>query len=135
MLYVCKRSFRLWAYTVSHSSLILRSELKAKDQEGFSDELSFNIDIEFWDVTYLNIPCELSGLEIKEVHYKTFPFPINPEILEFDRKVFEIKSDSRKYYIIAYGILIGQNNWIGFDRIFSNRLNLEHDKILLKYSE
>lgn len=47
------RLFKIWAYTVSHNFLILRSTLKYPDQEGYNDSFKYNIDIEFSAVAYL----------------------------------------------------------------------------------
>ncbi|MCS3533012.1 hypothetical protein [Chryseobacterium sp. JUb7] len=47
-------------------------------------------------------------------------------------KIFELKSEKSKYYIIAGGVLIGKNKWINQDRIFNYDSNLEHDKILFQ---
>lgn len=41
-----KRNFKLWAYTVSHSSLLLRSEMRYSDQDEF-EIYTCNIDLEF----------------------------------------------------------------------------------------
>lgn len=66
-LYYSKRVFKLWAYIVSHSSLLLRSEMKYPDQENYTGSTSFNIDLEFWAVSYIDISINLYKVEIKEV--------------------------------------------------------------------
>lgn len=126
------RKFRLWSYTVSHSSLILRSEMKYPDQDNYSESLSSNIDLEFWAVSYINIPSDILGINIREIKEEVLPKEINRELLRFDMKIFELKSEESNYYIIAGGILIGKNKWINQDRIFNYGSNLKHDEILFQ---
>ncbi|WP_419869893.1 hypothetical protein [Chryseobacterium sp. CT-SW4] len=129
------RTFKLWAYIVSHSSLLIRSEMKYPDQEEYSDPTSYNIDLEFWAVRYINIPSILYELSIKEIMMEELPEEINKDFLKYDMKVFEIISGDRKYYIIAGGVLIGENKWGNQDRILNLNLNLKHDEILFQSEE
>ncbi|MCY1660772.1 hypothetical protein [Chryseobacterium sp. SL1] len=131
-IYNSNRKFRIWAYTVSHSSLLLRSEMKYPDQDNYSDSTSSNIDIEFWAVNYINLPSDFFGIHIREITSEELPKEIDKELLKFDMKIFEFISAKSKYYIIAGGILIAQNKWINQDRIFNYGSNLEHDKILFQ---
>ncbi|SEW40258.1 hypothetical protein SAMN05421841_2685 [Chryseobacterium wanjuense] len=131
-LYKSNRKFRIWAYMVSHSSLILRSEMKYPDQDDYAESISSNIDIEFWAVSYINLPSDLLGINIREITSEALPKEINKDLLIFDMRIFELKSDESKYYVIAGGILIGENKWINQDRIFNYDSNLKHDKILFQ---
>jgi hypothetical protein len=122
------RKFKLWAYTVSHSFLILRSPLKFSDEEGYSDFYDYNIDIEFSAVAYLDIPNMLRDIQIHELSINV------PKKLEYYKKklgfkVFEIQSESNFYYIVAGGYRIGKNKWISEDRI--QDMSLEYDEILI----
>jgi hypothetical protein len=130
IIYNSNRKFRIWAYTVSHSSLLLRSEMKYPDQDNYTESLSYNIDLEFWAVSYINIPSDILGISIREITAEALPKEINKELLIFDMKIFELKSGESKYYIIAGGLLIGKNKWINNDRIFNSDLNLEYDEII-----
>lgn len=56
MIFYSNRKFKMWAYVVSHSSLLLRSEMKYPDQDDYSEDEGYNIDLEFWAVSYMNIP-------------------------------------------------------------------------------
>lgn len=129
-IYNSNRKFRIWAYTVSHSSLILRSEMKYPDQDNYSENISYNIDLEFWAVSYINVSSDLIGINIREITEEMLPKEINRELLRFDMKIFELKSEESNYYIIAGGILIGKNKWISQDRIFNYSSNLKHDEII-----
>ena len=131
MLYQSKRDFKIWGYTVSHSSLLLRSNMKFSDEENYSKDTCFNIDIEFWDVTYIGIPVFLNNIAIKEITIDLLPSGIDKNLCRFDRKIFEFTVDHNKYLIIAGGLLIGTNHWVSEDRIFDYHLNLEHDNIII----
>ncbi|WP_185287477.1 hypothetical protein [Chryseobacterium lactis] len=130
MIFYSNRKFKMWAYIVSHSSLLLRSEMKYPDQDDYSENTSYNIDLEFWTVSYINIPTYLYGITIKEITEKELPVSIDKELLKYNMKIFELESTGRKYHIIAGGLLVGKNSWINQDRIFDYNLNLEHDEIL-----
>jgi len=82
------RTFRLWAYSISHNYLVLRSPKVEADQLDCEESLSSNIDIEFITVQYIDISCLLSNIEMKEL------IEISDKYKKYkDFKVFEIKSD------------------------------------------
>ena len=130
--YNSSRTFKLWAYIVSHSSLLIRSEMQYPDQENYSEETGYNIDLEFWALNYIDIPSKLNKLTIKEIGEQELPPKINRDLLIHDMKIFQLESNESKYYIIAGGLLIGKNRWENKDRIFDYNSNLEHDEILVK---
>lgn len=123
------RVFKIWSYTVSHNSLILRSPQKFTDMEDYSVSMSYNIDIEFSDVNYIDIPTDLYNLTIKEIK-KNADIPTN--LLHFKTelklKIFKILSLGKEYYIVAENYIIGKNTWISEDRI--SNVYLQHDEIL-----
>lgn len=123
------RNFKLWAYTVSHSSLILRSEMRYPDQDD-SENYQCNIDLEFSAVSYINIPSKLERLSIKEINEKKLPKEIDRNLLIYNMKIFELQSNEKKYYIIAGSLLIGKNTWQNQDRIFDYNANLKHNEII-----
>ncbi|PWW17015.1 hypothetical protein [Chryseobacterium sp. AG844] len=131
MIYNSNRKFKMWAYIVSHSSLLLRSEMKFPDQDNYTEDQSYNIDFEFWAVNYINIPTILNNIIIKEITEKDFPMEIDKNLLKYNMKIFELESEEKKYYIIAGGLLIGKNQWVNQDRIHDSNLNLEHDEVIL----
>ncbi|MGG7551314.1 hypothetical protein ACQ7CX_11895 [Chryseobacterium arthrosphaerae] len=104
--------------------------MKYPDQEDYSENTSYNIDLEFWSVSYINTPTYLYEITIKEITQKELPADIDKELLKYNMKIFELESTGRKYYIFAGGLLVGKNSWINQDRIFDYNLNLEHDEIL-----
>ncbi|MDR4892811.1 MULTISPECIES: hypothetical protein [unclassified Chryseobacterium] len=131
MVYNSNRKFKMWAYIVSHSSLLLRSEMKFPDQDNYTEDQSYNIDFEFWAVNYINIPTILNNIIIKEITEKEVPMEIDKNLLKYNMKIFELESKEKKYYIIAGGLLIGKNQWVNQDRILNSNLNLEHDEVIL----
>jgi len=131
MVYNSNRKFKMWAYIVSHSSLLLRSEMKFPDQDNYTEDQSYNIDFEFWAVNYINIPTILNNIIIKEITEKEVPMEIDKNLLKYNMKIFELESEEKKYYIIAGGLLIGKNQWVNQDRILNSNLNLEHDEVIL----
>lgn len=103
MIYKSKRFFRIWGYTASHSSLLLRSNMLYSDDKDYSLENSFNIDIEIWDVAYIGIPVFINNMEIKEITLDSLPLYIDKNLCEFDRKIFEFISDIKNIILYQEG--------------------------------
>jgi hypothetical protein len=131
MTYASKRPFKMWAYTVSHGFLLLRSPMLFEDLEGYSEETNFNIDIEFTSVFYLDIPNHLNGISISEITDEIpdkIPNKIKPYASSSGTKIFEIKSDGVCFYVIAGGFMVGKNYWVSEDKILN--MDLEYDEVL-----
>lgn len=124
---IVNRTYKIWAYTVSHNFLILRSPMAFKDVEGYSEYNSFNVDIEFTAVVYLDLPSIIHGIAIKECT-ENIPEKFKHYCEGTGNKLFEILSEGKFYYIVAGGYRIGKNTWIAEDRI--SNLSLEYDEIL-----
>lgn len=121
------RVFKIWAYTVSHSFLILRSPMRFPDQDDFNEIYSYNIDIEFVAVAYLDIPNVLNGIEITEL-IDNIPVKLQHYKMDLGFKIFEIKSENNLFYIVAGNYRVGKNSWLNEDRIAN--MNLEYDEII-----
>lgn len=132
MILNSNRKFKMWAYIVSHSSLLLRSEMTYSDQDNYSEDTAYNIDLEFFGVNYINIPTNLDELAIKEITIEELAIDILIDLLKYNMKIFEIESKKKKYYIIASGLLIGKNKWEDQDRIFDYNSNLKHDEVVFQ---
>jgi hypothetical protein len=131
MLYSSKRDFKLWAFTVSHCSLLIRSAMKYSDEDGFSESTSYNIDIEFWAVEYMNVPSYFNGVKLRQVEND---YPREIPFLKSNKssgKIFEIETNNLKYYVIAGGFIVGKNSWEQEDRIFNYHSNLNHDEVIV----
>lgn len=128
-IFESNRNFKMWAYTVSHSSLILRSEMRYPDQDD-SENYQYNIDLEFLTVQYINIPSTFKTLRIREITEKELPQEIDRDLLMYGMKTFELQTNGNKYYIISGSLLIAKNVWYNEDRIFNYNANLKHDEII-----
>ena len=111
----------MWAYSVSHSFLLLRSSYNPDEEKH-----GYNIDIEFVDVDYLDMPGTLQGISIEELK-ENLPEKFMKYQNSLRYRVFQIKSDIN-YYIVAGNYLVGKNNWIGESRMINP--SLKYDKIL-----
>ena len=127
MVQFLERTFRIWGYTVSHQSLLLRSEQKYPDVDGYKESLAFNIDIEFDSVAYIDLPEQIESLELRIVT-RDLPEKLKWVNKEPDQNVFELRSGNNQYYVVAHSYLIGRNNWFGESRI--STMFLEHDEVL-----
>lgn len=125
MSFSSDRQFKIWAYSVSHSFLLLRSNNPDEDNLD-SYKKGYNIDIELIGVAYLDLPVFLNGISIEELK-DNIPdkFRRYPESLGY--KVFKITSD-KTYYVVAANYLVGRHHWEAEDRI--NNPYLEYEEIL-----
>lgn len=130
MIFQSTRQFRIWVYTVSHNSLLLRSLMTYPEDENYTPEKASNIDIEITSVSYLNIPAKMNGVEIRMISKEECPNEIDDRLLEDDRQIIEFRSEGRNYYIIASGFIIAENRWGLDSRLDSYHMQLQHDKIL-----
>ena len=122
MTYNSNRYFRLWGYTGAHEFLLIRSPLTFFDVEGYSPETSFTIDIEFWGVSYMDIPTMFNSMNIIEVN-KDLPDKYKQYINRLGYKIFELKTDNGVFYVVAAGFLVGTSHWLEEDRIKNPQLN------------
>jgi len=127
MSYSSKRLFKIWAYSVSHSFLLLRSTAEDIIEGNYECEENFNIDVEFNGVGYLDLPVILENIAIREIK-KNVPdkFIMFKPSLGF--KVFEIVTNDNIFYVVAGNYQVGKNNWLNENRIYDPML--EYDEIL-----
>ncbi|MES2485822.1 MAG: hypothetical protein V4581_07725 [Bacteroidota bacterium] len=127
-MYISERNFKLWSYTVSHKSLILRSPLFSKDitEVGYDPALVNNIDIEFSGVEYLNMPSFFSGIKVEVLLDNIVNF--EPYLQWPHDRVFKIIASEGIFHIIASSCVIGTSSWLGKDRISNPQL--KYDLIL-----
>lgn len=133
MIFYSNRKFKIWAYIVSHSSLLLRSVMQYDDQEGYSEETSYNIDLEFSFVEYMDIKTIWDSISLSIVEKENLTSDLKEKFGSYEGKIFEIESNKEKTYIVAYSVLIGTNKWGLDDRIFNCDMNLKHDEILVSF--
>jgi len=128
MNYISDRIFRIWAYTVSHCFLILRSPQLFEDVEGYSNATDHNVDIEFWGVSYLDLPDILRGVKIKELK-QGVPRRLDKYLIDKGARIFELESQENLFYVVAGGCRVGKNNWVNEDRI--SNPGLEYREIIV----
>ena len=113
MTYQSERKFKIWAYTVSHSTLIIRSEKQYNDVD-YPIKYSPNctIDIEFSGVDFISLPDRLEGLKIIK-----------------DKGIYKF-NENKYHYVIASSCCIGISQFDhNQDRI--SDLSLEYDEIIM----
>ena len=127
MVFISDRIFRIWAYTVSHCFLILRSPQLFEDVEGYANATNHNVDVEFWGVSYLDLPDILRGVKIKELK-QDVPGRLEKYLIYKGTRIFELESEEHLFYVVAGGCRVGKNNWVNEDRI--SNPDLEYDEIV-----
>lgn len=102
------RLFKLWYYTVSHRQALLRSI-------GYDN--NENIDVYFGDVSYIEIPTVINGIEIVKPTLEDEAY-IMGKIGEIKKVITVLKVDNKRYYIVSSTVKIMQNNLSIFDLPF-----------------
>lgn len=118
---LCDRKFQLWFYQVSHSEAIIRSHSCDSNEEN-------NLDIYLGGIRYLEIPCVLDGLKIKEITADDTRYlsnKINQNISEKETIVLAV--GEKRHYIVASMIKILKNE-LPFEKMpihvfFGNNIN------------
>jgi hypothetical protein len=117
-LYYSDQAFSLWDFNISHQILLLRSN-------GFGHEKFKNIDVIFWNVSFVNIPTCMNGIEIFELQsgdYHKYELPFS-KMLSTD-SLFIIKSEEKEY-IIGADLL----------NVYYNELNFSTSSIRIQKGE
>ncbi len=108
--YCSNKTFQAWDHLVSHSHFLLRCPR--------TDAQAENVDIIFNYTKYIETPTVLRGLELyvskdrKEHKAVTNRTGIR---FEYDEKLFVIKSEQRKFFFVAYSVLIHTNTLEPFE--------------------
>ena len=109
------KQFTLYDYFVSHGQLLIRS----RQIEGHP-----NIDIIFFDTTFLQLFAWLPGLTIRIAHKQILSdYPTVNKYLSYPNScLFEIESGESKYYVAASFVRVFENN-LAFNE---TSLGMEH---------
>jgi len=107
-IFKSERYFTIWDYQVSHGQLLLRSD-KRKGHEK-------NIDIIFFDSTYIQLFAMLYGVSIRKLNKnENIKYNSVKEYLNYDNSyLFEIESGKEQYYIAASFVRVFENE-LGFN--------------------
>jgi hypothetical protein len=127
MIELKNREFRIWSYISSHSFLLIRSPMLFFDNEGFNTDTSYNIDLEFTEVVYMEIPEIFNELKIVVKNIKDIPNRIQDKVTQ-NTKIFELQTNRNIYYILAMNLVIGKNEWGTESR--TNNLSFKHEQII-----
>ncbi|GAB2769820.1 hypothetical protein GCM10027275_10410 [Rhabdobacter roseus] len=97
------RDFTVFDYFISHGQLLIRSKK--------GDNQKCNIDIIFFDTTFLQLFTMLYGLTIRVVNKDDFiKYDSVNKYLSYDNSnLFEIISGNEKYYIAASFVKVFEN--------------------------
>jgi hypothetical protein len=98
------RYFTIYGYSVSHGQLLIRSD---KRKGG-----GVNIDIIFFDTTFIQLFAMLWGVTIRAVDKSAVKnYDSVEKYLSFEKNnLFEIESGKEKYYIAASFVKIFEND-------------------------
>ena len=102
------RRFTFWYYTVSHSMALLRSVGRDGDE---------NIDLVFWAVSYIEIPTDINGIEIRKPTGEDIEY-ISRRTGDADKEITVLVQGGRKYYIVSAGMKVVRNHLDFFELPF-----------------
>ena len=100
------RKFKFWFYQISHSEAIIRSPKVDLDKV-----YDTNIDIYLGDISYIEIPLILYGLQIEEGKEQDKIYlsqKLGKDIPV--EKIIVLISESKRYYVVASIIEVWENN-------------------------
>ncbi len=96
-----KRKFKLWYYSVSHGSLVLRSEKNIND----NSVENTTIDIIGTDTIYVELPSIMYNVEIHEPNEADLEYlqtKICKDLSSYNPlKILVFISEGKKYYLVA----------------------------------
>lgn len=100
------RRFKFWFYQVSHSEAIIRSPKTDLDKI-----YATNIDLYLGDISYIEMPCILQGLQIDEPTEEDKVYL--SQKLDKDiqiKKIVVLVSEGKRYYVVANIVKIMEND-------------------------
>ncbi len=119
------RCFQVWTYTVSHRTLIIRSEQQYPDVD-YATKYSDNrtIDLEFSGVVSMDISNQFTLISI------SIEVPSSLNQVNGDYKVFRLNCKDRVIRITAQGCIIGTSSWINKNRVSHPYENYDDRELL-----
>lgn len=106
------REFKFWHYNISHGEVLIRSVKSNNNVK--------NVDIMFFDATYVELPRNLSNLKIQEAK--------DDDILYINEKVNRpvkhenitiLLSNGKRYFVVASIVKIEENELDMFELPFN----------------
>lgn len=113
--FTSERYFTIFDAKISHGQLLIRSQKR--------DDNDNNIDVIFYDTTFIHTSFTFKGLSIKFLDNSSIPshLLIEKNIESVENKMYELLSENRTYYVAS-----------SFVRVFVN--NLEFHETSLDYN-
>lgn len=110
--FTSERYFTISDAKISHGQLLIRSQ-KRDDEDN-------NIDVIFYDTTFIHTPFTFKGLSIKFLDNSLIPshLLIEINIKSGENKFYELLSEGRTYYVAA-----------SFVRVFVNKLEFHESSL------
>lgn len=100
------RKFKFWFYQVSHSEAIIRSP--KTDLHKIYD---LNIDIYLGDISYIEMPCILEGLQIEAATEEDVIYLSQKLSKDISmNNIVVLISEGKRYYVVASIIKIMEND-------------------------
>ncbi len=97
------RPFQLWAYSVSHGQLLIRSARSREDPK--------NIDVAFFGVTRSDIPSGFFGLSIDEASTQETEIVFRPMgDVSQDDHLYRLRTGDKSFFVAAAAILVSENS-------------------------
>ncbi len=99
------RSFQVWAYSVSHGQLLIRSPKSIETPE--------NVDVAFFGVAMMELPAGFLGLKIEDASDQDIA-AAKMRVQDPDRirRVYALESREKRYLVAATDLRVSKN---GFD--------------------
>ncbi|WPV63890.1 hypothetical protein [Chitinophaga sp. LS1] len=103
LIFESNRYFTLFDVVVSHGQLLLRAQK--------NETYSHNIDIVFWDTSYIQLYTRLYGISIRKVEKNgVISYNSVTEYLNYDKSyLFEVSSGEEVYYVAASYLKVFEN--------------------------
>lgn len=114
-IYKSSRHFSLFDFVISHGQFLLRSQ---------KTETSKNLDIIFFDTTYIQMFTRLDGICINRILETphNIEYATVKKYLAFPNKyLFELESNNEKYFVAA-----------SFVRVFENSLEFNESSLIIE---
>jgi hypothetical protein len=96
------RAFQMWAYSVSHSQLLIRSAKSKENPE--------NIDVAFFGVTLMDVPSGFIGLTVEDASSDEVE-NVRGRVRDpaAVRRVYALISQGKRYLVAAADLRVSKN--------------------------
>ena len=105
-------AFKLWEYRVSHSQLLIRCpKLSASSK---------NIDVQFYNVEYVDLPSLFQDMAIDEPNQDEILFASRRLGRQVDNeRVIVVRNGNQRHIVVAGAVVVSENNMEIFESPFA----------------